>query len=105
MSNLGPYQDFTTRASQHGGVVALIERIEKSAVLKAAPKQVGLGFVSGLGVVGVVYAGVKVHHRWERRRAETFESGEQAKTEVAQLLDDEDTGHDGVDSHEQTEGE
>lgn len=107
MSNLGPYQQLTTRAGQLGGVDALIESIEKSAVLEAAPKQVGLGVVGTLGAVGVVYAGVKVHHRRERRRAETVKSGEQAKTALTKVFSgDEDIASDGADSSEPTaEGE
>lgn len=107
MSSLGPYQELTTRASRLGGVDALIVSIEKSAVLKAAPKQVGLGVVGTLGAVCLVYAGVKVHHRWERRHTETIKSGEQAKTELTEVFSgDEDTASDGADSPEPTaEGE
>lgn len=107
MSNWGPYQEITTRAGQLGGVDALVLSIEKSAVLKAAPKLVGLGVIGTLGAVGAVYVGVKktshVRHRWEQHRAGTINSGEQAKTDLTDLLDDEDIDSDGADSNEQTE--
>lgn len=108
MSNWSAYQELTTRAGQLGGVEALVQSIEKSAVLKAAPKLVGLGVVGTLGAVSAMYVGVKktgpLRDRWEQHRARTVDAGEQSKTDLADLLEDEELDTDRADSNEQTEG-
>lgn len=107
MGNLGRYQEITTRASQLGGVDELIASIEKSAVLRAAPKQVGIGVVGALGAIGLVYTSAKVYRWRQELRAERIESGEQARNEVAERLSvDEAIVSDGGEGQELTgEGE
>ena len=46
MSNLGRYQDIVTDAKRAGGVDALIQIIEDTAVAGKRPTLVGLGFGS-----------------------------------------------------------
>ena len=91
MSNLGAYQEITTRAAKMGGVDALVSSIGRDAVARSAPGLVGVGVVVG-GLVGgavVRWGAPRIQSWWEARRADTIQAGEQAKQDLATLLEDE----------------
>lgn len=74
MSNLGLYQEFTIQAKAAGGVDALLDEIERTAVSEAAPNLTGRGIIGG-AIAAVALLGVaeflfnKHHARNQRIRA------------------------------------
>ncbi|ROQ40682.1 hypothetical protein EDF46_0041 [Frondihabitans sp. PhB188] len=100
MSNLGKYQDITTWAKDVGGVDKLIEAIGSEAVLKAAPKLVGVGIVAGgalfLGGRTAVTQGKVLRTKFEAVRG----AAAQAKTDLRARLEKSDEP-DGLQSDDQ----
>lgn len=69
MSNLGPYQDFTTKAARAGGVATLIKEIEAGAVANASPGLIGKGAGIGAAItVGAVLAIAAGKHLWDTKK-------------------------------------
>ena len=82
MSNLGRYQDIVTDAKRAGGVDALIQIIEDTAVARKRPTLVGLGFGAGVLLASLVGGGaVAVRHRIGMK-AEQEAVAEEAKRQL-----------------------
>jgi|GEM_PF-3404781 hypothetical protein len=73
MSNLGPYQEFTTQAKAAGGVDALLDIIKRDAISEAAPKYQGRGVIVGV-IATAAFVGIakflrnKQHEREQNSR-------------------------------------
>lgn len=93
MSNLGAYQALTTKAAQMGGVEVMLAAVERSAVIRSAPKLVGAGALLGAaGVYGIKLtagAAPKIQAWWEKRHHDDLRAGATAKQELIELLDEE----------------
>ena len=76
MSNLGPYQEFTTQAKAAGGVVALLDAIKRDAVSEAAPKYEGRGVIIGAIITATAFG---IARFLRNKRQEREQSNRKAK--------------------------
>lgn len=98
MSNLGPYQDFTTKAARSGGIANLIKEIEAGAVANAAPGLIGKGAGIGAAITfGAVLAIAAGKHLWDTKKnrecaaikaKEHLKLATEAQTASESLVDD-----------------
>ena len=69
MSNLGPYQEFTTQAKAAGGVDALLDIIKRDAISEAAPKYQGRGVIVGV-IATATFVGIAKFLRSKQHECE-----------------------------------
>ena len=111
MSNLGPYQEFTTQAKAAGGVDRLLDAIKHDAVSAAAPKYEGKGVIIGAIITAAAFGIAKFlrnkqqERKQRNRKAKEAEKVLHALTEFASQSTNcgEGSEHDQIGTPESTE--
>ena len=113
MSNLGPYQEFTTQAKAAGGVDALLDTIKRDAVIEAAPKQEGKGIIIGVLITATLAGIVELIRHKKHERDQSNQNAKKAEETLHALTDSsssptnygDDRTPDQIDPLEQTESQ
>jgi hypothetical protein len=111
MSNLGPYQEFTTQAKAAGGVDALLDAIKRDAVSEAAPKFEGRGVIIGAIITAAAFGIAEFIRHKKHERDQSNQNAKKAEETLHALTDSsstptnygDDRTPDQIDPLEQTE--
>ena len=111
MSNLGPYQEFTTQAKAAGGVHELLDAIKRDAVSEAAPKYEGRGVIVGAIITATAVGIAKFLRNKLQEREQSNRKAKEAEKALHALTDfspqptncGEGIEHDQIDASESTE--
>lgn len=87
MSNLGPYQEFTTQAKAAGGVDALLDIIKRDAVSEAAPKYEGRGVIVGAIITAAAFGIAKFLRNKQHEREQNSRNAKKAEKTLHALTD------------------
>lgn len=87
MSNLGPYQEFTTQAKAAGGVDALLDIIKRDAVSEAAPKYEGRGVIVGAIITAAAFGIAKFLRNKQHEREQNSRNAKKAEKALHALTD------------------
>ena len=79
MSNLGPYQEFTTQAKAADGVDALLDAIKRDAVSEAAPKFEGRGVIIGAIITAAAFGIAKFLRNKQQEREQSNRKAKEAE--------------------------
>ena len=87
MSNLGPYQEFTTQAKAAGGVDALLDIIKRDAVSEDAPKYEGRGVIVGAIITAAAFGIAKFLRNKQHEREQNSRNAKKAEKTLHALTD------------------
>ena len=87
MSNLGPYQEFTTQAKAAGGVGALLDTIKRDAVSEAAPKYERRGVIVGAIITAAAFGIAKLLRSKQHEREQNSRNAKKAEKALHALTD------------------
>ena len=87
MSNLGPYQEFTTQAKAAGGVDALLDAIKRDAVSEAAPKFEGKGVIICAIITAAAFGIAKFLRNKQQEREQSNRKAKEAENVLHALTD------------------
>ena len=87
MSNLGPYQEFTTQAKAAGGVGALLDTIKRDAVSAAAPKYERRGVIVGAIITAAAFGIAKLLRSKQHEREQNSRNAKKAEKALHALTD------------------
>ncbi len=87
MSNLGPYQEFTTQAKAAGGVGALLDTIKRDAVSEAAPKYERRGVIVGAIITAAAFGIAKLLRSKQHEREQNSRNAKKAEKALRALTD------------------